>query len=85
MRAGRRDDRVIVVLSKRNLLALLAKVDDTDSAKTIIRDCRGEFDGGMALVLQVEPDEVHYKDRKPGLMHPKTEGFIAGIEGVLEV
>lgn len=60
----------IVYLSKRNLLALLHKVDIPGSLKTIVsRD-------GFAVVA--EPDDTHYAGREepPGPMHPQTETFI---------
>lgn len=78
--------RLTVRLSKRNLLALLSKVDDPDSAKTIFtRDhiyqglVRVE---GAELYVTVEPDEEHYTEPQRlvphgGAMHPKAEEFIA--------
>ena len=72
---------VLVTLSKRNLLALLQKVDDAASARTLIggyvyEDSR--LIDGIELVVRCEPDEQHYADREPpGLMHPRTEAVIA--------
>lgn len=61
-----------VVLSRRNLLTLLAKLDGfpEDSALTIIG---GSFAKG--LVVKAEEDEEHYGVRPvgPGVMHPDTE------------
>lgn len=53
---------VSVVLSKRNLLALLAKVDDPDSGKTIF--LLGDADG-YDLWVHAEPDILHYGMREP--------------------
>jgi hypothetical protein len=83
---------VVVVLSRRNLLSLLAKLDMPGSARTITsRNCWE--DGALTplsaaeaasrgvpqtvLVLQSEGDE-HYLTRSspPGEMHPQTETFV---------
>lgn len=67
---------VKIALSKRNLLALLHKVDSEESARTLIKD--DVFEGGsrVRLVVVAEPDDVHYRDREPGRMHPDSEAFI---------
>ena len=69
-----------VTLSRRNLLALLHKLEMEGSARTLISsDCPP----GLELVVRAEDDEVHYQDRDepPGPMHPKTEAFIRSREG----
>lgn len=66
-----------VVLSRRNLLSLLSKLDGSpaDSACTI------EYDG---VFVSAEEDEVHYSHPGrpagllPGVMHPDTEAALAG-------
>lgn len=62
-----------ITLSKRNLLALLGKVDREDSNKTL------EFsDGYVSIVVRSEPDKSHYEDRiAPGVMDLRSETFIA--------
>ncbi len=60
----RPDQHIEIVLSKRNLLTLLSKLEWPDSAKTIT-------DGD--IYVRAESDEIHYKDRDPGPMHPRTE------------
>lgn len=67
MRTERQGGRIRVVLSKRNLLVLLTKLDWDESARTIIN-------GDVAV--SAEPDEEHYKDHEPGEMHPLTEAAI---------
>lgn len=63
-----------IVVSRRNLLALLAKLDGSpeDSARVI-----GKMDvvGGPQVWLKAETDEEHYGSRPygPGPMHPDTE------------
>jgi hypothetical protein len=59
-------NRSIVVLSRRNLEALLAKLDGApyDSACTIYRD---------GVWVRAEENEKHYGEREPGEMHPETE------------
>ena len=67
----RRDPDGAIVLSRRNLLALLAKLDQPGSARTIM--------GGMAcegvegLMIRSEDDAAHYADRAPGPMVQETE------------
>lgn len=54
------------MLSRRNLEALIAKLDGypLDSHCTIERD---------GIYVKAEPDEIHYADRIPGEMHTSTE------------
>lgn len=61
---------VEVVLSRRNLLSLLSKLDHDWSARTI-------FNGD--IVVRAEEDDEHYGDRTPGQMHPATEADIARL------
>jgi|HubBroStandDraft_6_1064221.scaffolds.fasta_scaffold00111_21 hypothetical protein len=69
-------ERVVVTLSRRNLLTLLAKLAGfpPNSACTIV------FPGteGPTLEVHAEPDEAHYATRPspPGTMHPNTEALI---------
>ena len=63
---------VCVTLSKRNLLSLLHKVDDSDSYRTITLNDEEE---GICVVVMAEPDMEHY-DREPGEMSLDTEDFI---------
>ena len=70
---------VRVTLSERNLLALFAKLHDPDSICTIYNT--KEVNGvPTTLILVAEEDDVHYGDRKPGLMAPKTEKIIQKIQ-----
>lgn len=65
---------VTVVVSRRNVLALLHKLDMEGSARTLVKD-----DPTGRLILQVEDDQEHYATRPegaPGEMHPATETFI---------
>lgn len=58
----------LIVLSKRNLLALLHKLDVPTSARTLISD---------GFAVQCESDEEHYANREvPGKMSTDTEEFI---------
>jgi hypothetical protein len=64
---------VMVTLSRRNLLTLLAKLDGhpSNSACTIV------LPGveGPELLVRAEENEAHYQSRgaPPGSMHPDTE------------
>lgn len=74
---GHRD--VTVVLSRRNLLSMLHKLDFPGSARTIFSEGAG-IDG--TLILKAEDDDEHYnhpnREAKGyvGPMHPDTEAFI---------
>jgi hypothetical protein len=76
---------VAVTLSRRNLLALLAKLELQGSARTLIS--RNAYVGGecarIHLVVRAESDDDHYAERgfPPGRMHPLTERFIGGFDG----
>lgn len=66
-----------VVLSRRNLLAFLHKLDMPGSARTIQSNDAPE---GFMLRVRCEDDDEHYGRRPfpPGPMHPDTEEFIRG-------
>lgn len=68
-----------VILSERNLKALLAKLGDSPqgSACTISYDTHD----GVHLFVIAEPDAIHYANLErdapfPGEMHPDTEEAI---------
>ena len=65
------DNVVGLKVSKRNLLALLHKLELPDSYKTLI-------DSSTGFELIAESDEDHYSDgkRNPGIMLASTEKFI---------
>ena len=77
---GRTEDgrpAVAVTLSRRNLLALLAKLDTEGSERTLLK--REEPLGEQwTLVVIAEEDGEHYDGRAepPGPMHQVTEAFI---------
>lgn len=73
---------VVVTLSRRNLLALLHKLDWPPSVRTLVNgDCYrdGQPVDDVLLVLRCEDDAEHYARRPdpPGRMHPYTEASIA--------
>lgn len=90
--------RVEVVLSRRNLLSLLHKLDMPGSMGQIEgNDCyedgvqtpfyiqgTGSATPWTKLVLRCEDDPEHYANRPvgPGGMHPATERFVAERGGV---
>ena len=65
-----------VTLSRRNLLALLHKLDWEDSERTIAKS-----QDGILVTLVVEEDDEHYGDGEFGIMHPETERFIGSYGG----
>lgn len=70
---------VRVTLSKRNLLALLSKLDRPESACTLVKD----EEDGVRLEVVAEADEDHYADRPegpPGPMIDYTEQDIVRLE-----
>lgn len=62
-------------LSRRNLLALLGKLKDPDSARTLIG---GDAAPGIRVIA--EPDTAHYQKRVPGRMSDSTEAFIRSYD-----
>ncbi len=83
-----RGTTAVVVLSRRNLLALLHKLEMEWSARTITsgNGYRLDEDGtptiarDLELIVRSETDAEHYGERPfpAGAMHPDTEAFIAG-------
>lgn len=67
-----------VTLSRRNLLALLQKLEMQGSARTLTSEDCPE---GLELVVRAEEDDHHYGSRSepPGPMHPRTESFLQGL------
>jgi hypothetical protein len=63
-----------VKLSRRNLLALLAKLDGhpAGSGKTIAR----EAENGWRINIVAEENPEHYGDRPAGAMEAETERYI---------
>lgn len=79
MELRRADSEVVeVVLSRRNLRALLAKLDGhpAGSSCTLVR----EMGDGRLLVLSAEEDGVHYRDRPPGATAAATESALRGAQ-----
>jgi hypothetical protein len=70
------EEQIEITLSKRNLLALVHKLDMEGSNRTL--DWQ-DWDG-LRLTVHCEPDGVHYMDREPGTMHPLSEEFIQNHE-----
>ena len=85
MRLDLSDSAVLITLSQRNLLALLAKVSDPFSARMLAsgntyRD--GEAIDEVSLIVRCEPDTLHYADRlPPGPMRPAIEALIQRLAG----
>ena len=65
----RKDQHGMIILSRRNILSLLHKLDMPGSSRTLIAPA-------CAFAIRVEEDEAHYAGRQPGPMHPDTEEFI---------
>lgn len=61
-----------VELSRRNLLALLAKLDGHPAATS----CTLFRDGWEVVAVE---DAVHYADRAPGAIHPDTEAPLGAL------
>ena len=68
---------ITVVLSRRNLLTLLTKLDVEWSEKTIHSmnafNHEGEPIHDLSVYVKAEGDYEHYGDRTPGPVHPETE------------
>jgi hypothetical protein len=76
-----RPHAAVVTLSRRNLLALLHKLDAPGLFRAIANtdvEIDGAFAPGFAFGIAVEDDGEHYARRAdpPGPMHPRTEAFV---------
>jgi len=69
-----------IVLSRRNLLSLLHKLEMKDSARTIIK-----YTDSDEPLLVSSMDDNEYYDRAPGQMHPETEAFVEDMMCALEI
>lgn len=58
-----------VELTRRNLQALLDKLDDPISNRTLI-------DADRRIAVRAVPDEEHYADRAPGTVYMPSTGEI---------
>lgn len=80
------DDGVLVTLSRRNLLALLAKLDEPGSARTVASGnayWRERAIDGVVLAVRAEADAEHYREGPPpGQMTIETEAAIVGPKPV---
>lgn len=72
MNSEKNEDVFVVTFSRRNILALLHKLDMKGSARRLEK----LVDEGL-LVVTVEEDEEHYSGQPAGPMHPETEKFIS--------
>lgn len=63
-------------LSRRNLLALLHKLEWEGSARTIQKTING-----IILTVVAEDNNEHYGDEEAGIMHDETESFIGSYGG----
>jgi len=66
-------EAVEIRLSRRNLLALLHKLDWENSERTIQKHL---YPSEILLTVVAEDDDEHYGDREAGSMHEETERFI---------
>lgn len=77
---------VRLTLSRRNLIALLSKIEVEDSARTIFKEYPVSHpavnDGRpftLTLYVTAEADDAHYEDRPPGEMVGWTEDFLGAV------
>ena len=65
----------VVTLSRRNLMALLHKLEMPGSARTLMTDY--DCPEGWSLIVRSESTEDHYASRvEPGPVHPASETFM---------
>ena len=66
-----------VTLSRRNLLALLHKLEMPGSARTLMTDY--DCPDGWVLAVRSEPDDEHYGQRlaPPGPLHPASKVLVS--------
>lgn len=61
----------LLVLSRRNLEALLEKLDDPLSQRILMRNSE---DGQRQIWVKAEEDDEHYGERQPGPVYMPTSG-----------
>lgn len=66
----------ILVLSRRNLLTLLAKLDGFPENSACMIQGGSE---ALGIIVKAEEDSIHYADRPFGAMHDETEQAIGGM------
>lgn len=64
------DENGVIVLSRRNLLTLLTKLDGYPPNSYCMISGGTDAPG---VVIRAEEDHIHYDDRPAGEMHPDTE------------
>ena len=70
-----------LVLSRRNLLTLLAKLDEPYSHRTLYKMMDGP---GSYFIVTAEEDSDHYIGRSAGPMSPLTEATLKEYQRVKE-
>lgn len=70
-----------IILSRRNLLSLLHKLEMRDSARTIVKY---DEDSNEPVTITVANDSDYYTDRPPGQMHPETEDFVEMLSAAID-
>jgi hypothetical protein len=63
----------LLELSRRNLQALLDKLDDPLSARTLSKMSE---DGALFLTVKAVEDVEHYADRAPGAVYMPSSGEV---------
>lgn len=74
MKIERSKGSITITLSERNLRALLVKLDDPESLRTIYLD---DDEGRVFISAQKDADHYAALGRSPGLMHPRTEEMLS--------
>lgn len=62
-------DVPVLELTRRNLEALLAKLDDPSSRRTLI-------DADLRIAVRAVENDDHYKTRPPGLVYMPSSGKV---------
>lgn len=70
------DGKIEVVLSRRNIEVMLAKLNGHPPDSLLTALGGGEAEG---LILRVEENDIHYGDRPYGRAHPDTEAAVAAL------
>lgn len=71
---------VRVELTRRNLLALLTKLDQPGSARTLVKDANPKLAPDVTrLVIVAVEDDAHYSNRLAGDLHPATLALMPSV------
>ena len=78
------EEEQTIELTRRNLLALLAKLDGNPRDSACLIGSPNRDSAGRIWWVKAVENEAHYSDRAPGRMHPGTEEVVRAGRSLFE-